>query len=80
MSQFYDDANRFSDFRQNYLYLRLPSQILMDDDPKKLTAFYPLYGTIINNTDGSEITRIDVLPRRMEYNKFSFFQDVKLTY
>ena len=46
----------------------------MDDDPKILSTFYSLYGTIINDTDGNEITRIDVLRRRMEYNKFSFFR------
>ena len=40
----------------------------MDDDPKKLSMFSSLYGTIIN-TDG-EIIRIDLLSRRMKYNKF----------
>ena len=62
--------DRLSDF--NYLYARLPQQILMDDDPKKLRMFNSLCGTIIN-TDG-EITKIDLLSRRMKYNKFSFIK------
>ena len=32
----------------------------MDDDPKKLSIFYSLYGTIINDTDGGEIRILDI--------------------
>ena len=44
----------------------------MDDEPKKLSMFNSLYGTLIN-TDG-EIIKIDLLSRRMKYDKFSFFR------
>ena len=64
MSEFYDDANRFSDFRQDYLHVRFPKQILMDDDPKTLSMFNSLFGTIIN-TD-SVNTRIDLLLKKDE--------------
>ena len=44
----------------------------MDDDPKLLSIFNSLYGTVVN-TDG-EIIRIDLLSRMMTYNKFSFIR------